>query len=65
VTFANDGSVSNVFFRPPFSGSATAACVADVITSVHVASFDGKPGAVDFWFYVERWPRQAPAPAER
>jgi hypothetical protein len=60
VTFANDGSVSDVAFRPPFRGSATAACVADVLETVRVASYDGKRGAVDLWFYVDQWPRRAP-----
>jgi hypothetical protein len=56
VTFGNDGAVSKVAFRPPFRGSATARCVADVLESAQVTPFAGRPGAVDFWFYVS--PRQ-------
>jgi hypothetical protein len=59
VTFANDGSVSDVAFRPPFRGSATAACVADVFETVRVAPYDGKRGAVDIWFYVAQWPSRS------
>ena len=52
VIFANDGAVSNVDFRRPFRGSPTATCVAEVLESVHIAPFAGKPGAIAFWFYV-------------
>jgi hypothetical protein len=52
VIFGNDGAVSNVAFRRPFRGSPTATCVAEVLESVHIAPFAGKPGAIAFWFYV-------------
>jgi hypothetical protein len=56
VTFANDGSVIKVAIPPPFRGSATAACVADVLESVRVAPYSGKRGIMDFWFYVAQRP---------
>jgi hypothetical protein len=52
VIFGNDGSVSRVAFRPPFTGSETGRCVADVLESAHITPFAGKPGAVQFWLYV-------------
>jgi len=54
VTFASDGSVNNVAFRAPFTGSATASCVAGVLESAHVPPFAGKAGVVEFWFYVSQ-----------
>jgi serine/threonine protein kinase len=57
VTFGSDGSVTKIAFRRPFTSSATAACVADVIRSVRTEPFAGDSGVVDFWFYVNSRPR--------
>jgi serine/threonine protein kinase len=52
VTFGNDGSVTRVAFRKPFTGSTTAACAAEILSTVRTEPFAGQPGVVDFWFYV-------------
>jgi hypothetical protein len=57
VTFGSDGSVTKIAFRRPFTGSATASCVSDVLRSVRTEPFAGESGLVDFWFYVNSRPR--------
>jgi hypothetical protein len=53
VTFGSDGAVTKIAFRRPFTGSATASCVADVLRTVRTEPFEGDSGVVDFWFYVK------------
>jgi len=52
VTFANDGSVDHVVIGPPFTGTPTGACVADVLRTVHVPPFGGAPVTYITRFYV-------------
>jgi serine/threonine-protein kinase len=52
VTFANDGSVDHVLIGPPFTGTATGACVGDVLRTVHVPPFGGAPVTYITQFYV-------------
>jgi hypothetical protein len=52
VTFANDGSVSNVAPGVPFGGTPSGACVEGELSAAHVAPFSGKPGVVVYQFFV-------------
>jgi hypothetical protein len=52
VTFANDGSVAKVAVGVPLTGTPTAACVVDALSTVHVAPFGGKPVVLQHRIYV-------------
>jgi serine/threonine protein kinase len=52
VTFANDGSVSQVFVGPPFGGTPTGQCVKDTMGAVQVPPFAGDPAVFMAQFYV-------------
>jgi hypothetical protein len=52
VTFANDGTVSRVVLGGPFHGTPCGDCVTEALSAAHVAPFLGKPGSVNYRFFV-------------
>jgi hypothetical protein len=56
VTFVSDGSVSKVAIGTPFRGTPTGNCVSDLLSTARVPPFSGKPGTVDYQFFVKEPP---------
>jgi serine/threonine protein kinase len=52
VTFAEDGSVSNVAVAAPMAGTATGQCIVDTLSRVRVPRFDDGPAPIDYRVYV-------------
>jgi serine/threonine protein kinase len=52
VTFANDGTVSQVVVSIPFTGTTTGQCVSDALKTAQAPAFAGKPGVVAYRFLV-------------
>lgn len=54
VTFANDGTVSNIDIIGPIAGAPEANCVASRYRSAKVPPFEGPPGAVEHPFKLPK-----------
>jgi hypothetical protein len=52
VTFANDGSVSQVAVGPPFTRTPSGDCVADGLATAHVKPFAGRSTPIVYRFYI-------------
>jgi serine/threonine protein kinase len=52
VAFGNDGSVSHVAVGPPFGGTGTGACVSDALQTAKMPPYGGKPGFIQYHFFV-------------
>jgi eukaryotic-like serine/threonine-protein kinase len=52
VTFANDGSVSQVVVGPPFTRTPSGDCVADGLAAAHVKPFAGGSTPMVYRFYI-------------
>jgi hypothetical protein len=52
VTFANDGTVSNVVVGVPFTGTQTGQCVVDALSTAKVPPFAGKAPVLAYRFLV-------------
>lgn len=53
VTFAQDGSVSDVVVDAPFGGTPTAGCIADVLSTVRVDPFNEATAVLPYRVYVQ------------
>jgi eukaryotic-like serine/threonine-protein kinase len=52
ITFARDGSASEVIVGPPFVGTPTAQCIADTLAAVRVPPFGDPPVAIGYRVYI-------------
>jgi cytoskeletal protein RodZ len=52
ITFAGDGSITQVALGPPFRGTASGDCVTETLSAVHAPPFAGKPATIEYTFFV-------------